>query len=133
MFFKTSQKRFPNLCMYVRHAVARQSPTGQEVGAVSLMTLAGLAIPGSLVLGIVFLHPLLAALVGLGGIGSAFASLRSFKKAKAATDRLDVEAAEANELLNEALRRGKLHRITGEATTDLLEECAQHWSRARQS
>lgn len=133
MFFRTSQKRFPSLCIYVQHAMTRQGPTGQEVGAVSLMTLAGLAVPGALVLGLVFAQPLLAFFLGAAGVGSAFASVRTFKKAKAGVDRLDLEAAEANELLADALRRGKLHRITGDSTTVLLEECARHWSRVRQA
>jgi len=133
MFFKTSQKRFPSLCIYVQHATARQNASGAEIGAVSMMTLAGLMVPGALVLGFVFAQPLLALLVGFGGLGSAVASLRSFNRAKASVDRLDLEAAEANELLAEALRRGKLHRITGEATTALLEECATQWSRVRQA
>ena len=133
MFFRTSQKRFPNLCIYVQHAMSRQVPSGQEIGAVSLMTLAGLAVPGALVLGLVFAQPFVAMLLGVAGIGSAFASLRTFKKAKASVDRLDIEAAEANELLSDALRRGKLHRIAGEPTTALLEECARNWSRVRQA
>jgi hypothetical protein len=133
MFFKTSQKRFPSLCVYVQHAMTRQVPTGEEIGAVSLMTLAGLAVPGALVAGLVFAQPILALALGIAGIGSAFVSLRSFKRSKASMDRLDLEAAEANELLADALRRGKLHRIAGEATTALLEECAHHWSRVRQA
>lgn len=133
MFFKTSQKRFPNLCMYVDHAAARQVPVGQEIGAVSLMTLAGLAMPGAVVLGVVFLHPLWALLLAATGAGCAFTSWRSFKRVRASVDRLDIEAAEANTLLGEALRRGKLHRIAGDPTTGILEECARHWSRAKQA
>ena len=133
MFFRTSQKRFPNLCIYVQHAISRQTPSGQEIGAVSLMTLAGLAVPGALVLGLVFAHPLLGVILGIAGLGSGFASVRTFKKAKAGIDRLDIEAAEANELLADALRRGKLHRIAGDPTTALLEECARNWSRVRQA
>src|SRR5262249_9779672 len=71
----------------------------------------------------------LAVLVGAVGLVSAFASVRTFKRAKAGVDRLDLEAAEANELLADALRRGKLHRIAGEGTTTLLEACARNWSR----
>src|SRR5689334_10792245 len=133
MFFRTSQKRFPNLCIYVQHALTRQSATGQEIGAVSLMTLAGLAVPGALVVGLVFANPILAVCLGAAGIVSGFASVRTFKRAKAGVDRLDLEAAEANELLADALRRGKLHRIAGEATTTLLEACARNWSRVRQA
>jgi len=117
----------------VQHAITRTTPTGQEIGAVSLMTLAGLALPGALVLGFVFLHPVLAVLLGCAGLGSAFASRRAFKRAKSSIDRLDLEAAEANELLAEALRRGKLHRITGPITTDLLESCARNWTRVKQA
>ena len=133
MFFRTSQKRFPSLCMYVQHAMTRQGPTGQEIGAVSLMTLAGLAVPGALVVALVFAQPLLGIALGVAGLGSAFASVRTFRKAKAGVDRLDIEAAEANELLADALRRGKLHRIAGDATTSLLEDCASNWSRVRQA
>lgn len=131
MFFRSSQKRFPNLCRYVDHAVSRQGPVGPEVGAVSLMTLAGLAVPGAIVLAFVLGNPILAVLASAVGIGSALTSNRMFKKVKASADRLDVEAAEANHLLNEALKRGKLHRVAGEATTALLEECARHWCRAK--
>lgn len=131
MFFRSSQKRFPSLCRYVDHAVARQNPAGQEVGAVSLMTLAGLAIPGAFVLAFVLSNPILAVLASAVGIVSAVTSSQMFKKVKANTDRLDAEAAEANQLLNEALKRGKLHRVAGEATTSLLEECARHWCRAK--
>src|SRR5689334_12845386 len=121
MFFRTSQKRFPNLCIYVQHAMTRQAATGQEIGAVSLMTLAGLAVPGALVLGLVFAQPIFAALLGVVGLGSAFVSVRTFKQAKAGIDRLDIEAAEANELVADALRRGKLQRIAYDSVTGLME------------
>lgn len=133
MFFKTSQKRFPHLCLYVDHASARQTPMGREIGAVSLMTLAGLAIPAAIITGTVFLHPIWALLLAALGAGSAFTSWRSFKKVRASVDRLDIEAAEANVMLGEALRRGKLHRIAGDMTTGILEDCATHWSRVRQA
>jgi hypothetical protein len=113
--------------------MTRQAPSGQEIGAVSLMTLAGLAVPGALVLGLVFAQPLFAAILGVAGLGSAFASVRTFKKAKAEVDRLDLEAAEANELLADALRRGKLQRIAYDSTTSLLEACARNWWRVRQA
>jgi hypothetical protein len=131
MFFKTSQKRFPNLCMYVDHAVSRQTTTGEEIGAVSMMTLAGLAVPGAIILGFVMAMPVMALLAAGVGAASGFGAWRSFRKIKAGTDPLEAEAAEANQLLNEALKRGKLHRVAGEPTTNLLEECARHWSRAR--
>jgi hypothetical protein len=133
MFFRTSQKRFPNLCIYVQHATSRQAPSNQEIGAVSLMTLAGLAVPGALVLGIVFSQPIVAVLIGTAGLGSAFASVRTFKKAKTGIDRLDLEAAEANELLADALNHGKLQRIAYDSTTGLLETCARNWWRVRQA
>ena len=133
MFFRTSQKRFPNLCIYVEHALSRQTPTGQEIGAVSLMTLAGLAVPGAIVLALVFAQPIIGALVGFLGLGSAFVSIRTFKQAKAGIDRLDLEAAEANELLADALRRGKLQRIAYESVTGLMENCARNWWRVRQA
>lgn len=133
MFFRTSQKRFPNLCVYVNHANSRQTTIGQEVGAVGLMTVAGLAIPAAVVLGFVFVHPLAALVLAAGGVASAVTSWRSFKKVRASVDRLDLEAAEANQLLGEALHRGKLHRLAGDATTGILEECAKQWSRARQA
>jgi len=133
MFFRTSQKRFPSLCMYVQHAASRQTASGQEIGAVSLMTFAGLAVPGAIVLALFFAHPFLGLGLGALGAGSAFASIKTFKRAKARIDRLDIEAAEANELLSDALRRGKLHRIAGDATTTLLETCARNWSRVRQA
>ena len=133
MFYRTSQKRFPNLCIYVQHAMTRQVPSGQEIGAVSLMTLAGLAVPGALVLSLVFAQPLIGVLLGIAGLGSAFASIRTFKRVKAGVDRLDLEAAEANELLADALRKGKLQRVAYDTTTTLMEACARNWWRVRQA
>lgn len=133
MFFRTSQKRFPHLCRYVEQAVNRQATTGQEVGAVSLMTLAGIAVPASIVVGFVLVQPILAIMLGLAGIGCAMGSWKAFKGVSTTVDRLDLEAADANRMLGDALRRGKLHRIAGDATTSLLEECARYWSRAKQA
>lgn len=130
MFFRTSQKRFPNLCRYVDHAVARQSPVGQEVGAVSMMTLAGLALPAAAVFAFVLGSPILAIVSSLVGVVAAVSGSKMFKKVKTDDDRVNAEAMEANQLLGEALKRGKLHRVTGDATTALLEECARHWCRA---
>lgn len=133
MFFKKSNRRFPNLCAYVENAIARRSTTPQEIGGVALTTLSGIGVIGMIVAGAVFQLLIPAIGIGLVATGAAVQGLRMLRDSKRGIDRLDEEAKEATELLQEALERGKLHKSAGDAVTTIMEECARHWSRVRQA
>lgn len=133
MFFKTSQKRFPNLCVYAQFAAERQKALAEEIAGAGLVTAGGLSLSAGLAAGIFFANPLLGVLLGLAGLTSGAFGWTTLKKARQNKDRIGAEAAEATTLLLDALKRGKLHRITGDATTMLLEESARHWARVHQA
>lgn len=131
MFFKTSYKRYPNLSRYVDAASARQMTTPAEVGAITLLALAGLSAPVAILMGFMLPNIFAGLLIGALGMAAGFKGFKTLQAARQDPDRLSVEAAEANTVLSEALKKNRLHRVAGDASVAILEECSRHWARVR--